>query len=215
MKPEFWQDRWNKEQIGWHLKTANPHLVKYWPTLNITQGSTVLVPLCGKSLDMRWLEGLGYNVLGVELSEKACKQYFDQMELEPKVSKNASGKFTIYQAGNTQIWCGDLFDLDAADVKDVSALYDRASVVALPPDMRERYAALLGSLLTKPEGLVITFDYDQTKMDGPPHSVPDSEVQRLFGTNWKLTVLEEIERENIPPFQDKGIKPMERIYKLN
>ncbi|AOW04991.1 putative thiopurine S-methyltransferase [Yarrowia lipolytica] len=213
MKPEFWQDRWNKDQIGWHQKSANPHLVKYWPTLNISQGSTVIVPLCGKSLDMRWLEGLGYNVLGVELSEKACKQYFDQMELEPKVSKNASGKFTIYEAGNTQIWCGDLFDLDADDVKYVSALYDRASVIALPPDMRERYAAHLGALIPDPQGLIITLDYDQSKMNGPPHAVSDAEVQRLFGTNWKLTLLEEVDKKDM--FKEEGIEPVERVYKLN
>lgn len=210
MKPEFWQDRWNKDQIGWHQKYANPHLTKYWPTLNIPKGSTVLVPLCGKTLDMRWLEGLGYKVLGVELSEKACFQYFNEQELEPKVGQH--GSFKVYEAGDTHLWCGDLFDLTADDLKDVSAIYDRASVIALPPDMREQYAAHLTKLLPKAQGLLITLDYDQSKMKGPPHAVPDAEVQKLFGA-WKLELLEQIDKKDM--FKDEGIEPVERVYKLN
>lgn len=210
MKPEFWQDRWDKDNIHWQQKTANPHLVKYWPTLDIPLGSTVFVPLCGKSLDMQWLEQQGYKVMGVELAEKGCQQYFELIGREPEVSK--SDKFTIYKAGNTEIWCGDLFDLETNDVKNVSAVYDRASVIALPPDMRERYAAHMVGLFSEPKGLIITLDYDQSKMKGPPHAVSDAEVQRLFGQKWKLTLLDEIDKKD--RFQDEGIEPVERVYGL-
>lgn len=212
MKPEFWQDRWNKDHIHWQQKTANPNLVKYWPSLNLAPGSTVLVPLCGKSLDMQWLEDQGYKVLGVELAEKGCQQYFELIGREPEVTKSSNGKFTIYRAGNTQIWCGDLFDLESEDVKNVSAVYDRASVIALPPDMRERYASHLVGLLSEPQGLTITLDYDQSKMKGPPHAVSDAEVQRLFG-KWRLTVLEEIDKSD--RFKEEGIEPVERVYAIN
>lgn len=214
MKPEFWQERWDQDQIGWHQKSADALLVKYWPTLNISEGSTVIVPLCGKTLDMLWLQEQGYKVLGVELSDKACKQYFEQPEVgvEPKVSKNASGKFTIYEAGNTQVWCGDIFDLDADDLKYVSAIYDRASVIALPPDMRERFASHLGALIPDPQGLLLTLDYDQSKKSGPPHAVSDAEVQRLFGS-WQPTILAETENTNMFKIDGKG--PIERVYKLN
>ncbi|KAG5362221.1 putative thiopurine S-methyltransferase [Yarrowia sp. C11] len=135
-------------------------------------------------------------------------------EIEPKVSKNASGKLTIYESGNTQVWCGDLFDLDAEDLKDVTAIYDRASVIALPPDMREQFASHLGALITKPQGLLLSLEYDQSKVSGPPHSVPDAEVQKLFGSHWKLTLLEEIPKPGM--FKGKlENPPAELVYKLN
>ncbi|KAG5366032.1 putative thiopurine S-methyltransferase [Yarrowia sp. B02] len=210
MKPEFWQERWDLDQTQWDLKKADPKLVEYWPTLNIAQGSTVFVPLCGKSMDMAWLAGVGYKVLGVELAEKACIQYFEDLQVKPTVSKNASGKFTIYGANDTQLWCGDIFDLDADDLKYVSAIFDRASVIALPPDMRKQYAEHLIPLIPSPNGILMTLDYDQSKKPGPPHAVSDAEVQELFGA-WKPTLLDETVKTGMMG----GLNPTERIYKFN
>jgi thiopurine S-methyltransferase len=41
------------------------------------------------------------------------------------------------------------------------------------------------------QGLLITLDYDQAQMPGPPFAVADEEVQRLLGDVWQMQVLEE------------------------
>ena len=55
MDEAFWQRRWARNEIGFHLNEVNPYLRRHWPSLKLAQGARVLVPLCGKSLDMAWL----------------------------------------------------------------------------------------------------------------------------------------------------------------
>ena len=189
MQADFWHQRWATNQNGFHQSEVNPYLQKYWAALGIEPAARVLVPLCGKSLDLSWLAGQGHPVLGVELSEKAVQEFFSEQGLTPLVSQN--GAFKVYSAGAVEIWCGDFFSLRAEDVIGCAALYDRAAIIALPPVMRGRYVDHLDKVLPKHcKGLLITLDYDQAKIDGPPFSVPDEEVQRLLTPAWELEVLE-------------------------
>jgi len=215
MQPEFWHKRWESNQIGFHLSEVNPHLRQYWPELELAAGTQVLVPLCGKSLDLAWLAGRGHQVLGIELSEKAVEGFFHEQHLEPQISQQ--GAFKIYQAGPIQLWCGDFFALTAEDVADCTALYDRAALIALPPPMRERYVAHLVRI-TPPgcQGLLITLDYDQALMAGPPFAVLDEEVQRLLGAHWQLEIKEErdVLGESWKFLQGGVTRLDERVYRL-
>lgn len=85
MEPAFWQKRWADNQIGFHQAQVNPYLQKYWPRLQLAPASRVLVPLCGKSLDLAWLAGQGYRVLGVELSRQAVEGFFREHGLDADV----------------------------------------------------------------------------------------------------------------------------------
>ena len=114
MQPEFWHKRWTSNQIGFHLPEVNPYLQRYWPQLGLEEGSRVLVPLCGKSLDLLWLGKCGHEVLGVELSEKAVEDFFHEHQFDPDVSDQ--GPFTVYRAGSIEIWCGDFFALPRSAV---------------------------------------------------------------------------------------------------
>jgi thiopurine S-methyltransferase len=189
MQPEFWHKRWASNQIGFHLTEVNPYLQRFWPGLERAAGSQVLVPLCGKSLDLAWLAGQGFQVLGVELSEKAVEDFFHEQKLEPQISQH--GLFKVYSAESIELWCGDFFALTAEDVEGCTGLYDRAALIALPLEMREHYVQHLARILPDAcQGLLITLDYNQSEIDGPPFSVPDAEVQRLLATDWQLEVLE-------------------------
>lgn len=185
MQADFWHNRWERNQIGFHQEQVNPYLEQYWPTLAIAPGSRVLVPLCGKSLDLAWLAGQGLRVLGVELSQKAVEGFFSEQGITPE--RVEEGAFIRYRAEGIELWCGDFFALSAEDVADCVGLYDRAALIALPPPMRERYAAHLGAILPKGCGAVlVTMDYDQSQLDGPPFAVLDEEVQRLFAPRWAI-----------------------------
>lgn len=189
---DFWLERWAQNQIGFHLGEVNPYLQRHWPTLQLPAGVRVLVPLCGKSLDLTWLAAQGHRVLGVELAQKAVEEFFAEQGLQAEVS--ARGAFKVYRAGALELWCGDFFALGAADVADCGALYDRAALIALPPAMRERYAAHLATILPSGcEGLLITLDYQQSQMNGPPFAVSDAEVQQRFAERWQIETLERLD----------------------
>lgn len=189
MHEDFWQERWARDEIGFHLDEVNPHLRRHWPRLELAPGSAVLVPLCGKSHDLAWLAGQGLRVIGVELSEKAVLAFFAEQGLQAEVSP--SGAFKVYRCGALEIRCGDVFALTAEDVAGCSALYDRAALIALPPEMRRRYAAHLAAILPAgAKGLLVVLDYEQAQMSGPPFAVSDDEVQALLGSRWRLRLLE-------------------------
>lgn len=180
MDPEFWHDRWQRGAIGWHKDTVNTHLPDCWPRLGVQPGARVLVPLCGKSRDMLWLAGEGYRVLGVELSPLAVEAFFQESGLEARVSEE--GPFRRYCADEIEILCGDFFDLDARRVADVPAVYDRAALIALPREMRPDYVRHLTAILPSPfRILLVTLDYPQEQMHGPPFAVAEREVGSLFG----------------------------------
>jgi len=215
MEPKFWQERWARNQIGFHLPEVNPYLQRHWPQLALAQGAQVLVPLCGKSLDLMWLASHGLRVLGVELSEQAVKAFFSEQNLVPRITRR--GVFSVYQADLIEVWCGDFFALDAEAVADCAALYDRAALIALPPLMRAQYAEHLHQLLRPGcQGLLITLDYDQTQKAGPPFAVTDDEVKVLFGSQWTLGLLEEqdILGESWKFAQDGVTQLDERVYQM-
>ena len=216
MQPEFWQKRWADNQIGFHQAQINPYLQRHWSQLNLADDAQVLVPLCGKSLDMLWLAGQGHRVLGVELSRKAAEDFFAGHELTPNVTQR--GAFTVFEAGNISLWCGDFFALGATDMVECAGLYDRAALIALPPAMRERYAAhLLKILPSGTRGLLITLEYPQVQIEGPPFAVLEGEAEALLGGRWRLQTLEvaDILGES-PKFLKAGVAGLqERVYLLD
>ncbi|MCW3150348.1 thiopurine S-methyltransferase [Stutzerimonas stutzeri] len=190
MHEEFWQERWARNEIGFHLKEFNPYLRRHWSRLALAEGAQVLVPLCGKSLDLIWLAGQGLQVLGVELSERAVEAFFAEQGLQPTVTRQAA--FRIYRCGSLEIRCGDFFELGVEDVAGCRAFYDRAALIALPPEMRRRYTEHLARILPDGcQGLLITLDYDQSQMAGPPFAVDDVEVNRLLGAFCHVQLLEQ------------------------
>lgn len=215
MEPKFWQERWALNQIGFHLPEVNPYLLRHWSRLALEQDAKVLVPLCGKSLDLMWLASHGLRVMGVELSEQAVETFFSEQNLTPRITRR--GGFTVYQADLIEVWCGDFFALDAEALADCTALYDRAALIALPPLIRARYAEQLNRLLRPGcQGLLIALDYDQTQKAGPPFAVMNEEVRVLFGCDWTLEVLEEqdILGDSWKFVQDGVTRLEERVYRL-
>lgn len=189
MDPEFWQARWRDNRISFHEGAPNTLLTCHFGTLCLAPGATVFAPLCGKSVDLHWLRGQGMAVIGAELSRLAVEQFFAEAGIAPAISD--AGALRRYEAGGITIFAGDIFDLDARTLGPVDVIYDRAALVALPPELRPRYAAHLRALAAAAPQLLITFDYDQSLQPGPPFSVPETELRALYGPAYKLTHLEE------------------------
>lgn len=189
MEHDFWHQAWAAGRIGFHRDAPLPALLRHWPALALPAGSRVLVPLAGKSLDMVWLAEQGHEVLGIELSPLAISQFFAERGLEPAEDRHAG--LPRWRAGPFTLLRADVFAVPAAVVAGCTALYDRAALIALPPEARRRYAAQWSRHL--PPGtrmLLVTLDYAQERRAGPPFAVSPAEVEALYGAAWEIRELE-------------------------
>lgn len=190
MEAQFWHSRWLQNEIGFHEQKVHALLQKYWDRLGLTADARVLVPLCGKSLDMLWLRERGHDVIGAELSEIAVRDFFAENGLTPAVQE--AGRLDLWTAPGIELYCGDFLHLTGAQVGDVAGAYDRAALIALPPAMRLAYATHLLSLLA-PDArlLLITLQYPDGLFDGPPFAVSHAEIAQLFGLQCRIDHLEQ------------------------
>lgn len=201
MDPEFWQERWKHGEIAFHRGDVHWALKKQWDDVAGDRHDSVFVPLCGKSLDMRWLHQRGHPVCGCELSRKAVESFFEEWGHEP--DRQVRGRFDIWSANGIAITIGDFFNLRSSS--GFPLFYDRASLVALPREMRPDYLRKLRSLIAgDAQGLLVTFEYDQSQMDGPPFSVESDELEPFEGLDFEL-----LERHDVlddhPGFAARGL----------
>jgi thiopurine S-methyltransferase len=210
MEQQFWQARWDANQIGFHERQVHRLLTRFakhlLPSRNAIESKPrMLVPLCGKSLDLPWLRDQGFDITGIEFVRLAAESFFSEQRLSPRVFQ--AGDFECFESPGLTMWVGDFFDLATADNSAFDAAYDRAALVALKPEDRARYAAtLLGALKPGAKVLLITFVYEQAEMSGPPFSVSEQAVAELFSASCSV---EQLVDENIlsqeARFRERGI----------
>ncbi|MFA7386290.1 MAG: thiopurine S-methyltransferase [Thiohalobacteraceae bacterium] len=215
MEPSFWHARWEANEIGFHQDEINAHLQRYWSRFELPPGGTVFVPLCGKTRDMLWLASQGLRVVGVEISPIATAAFFNENGLSAEVARE--GRFVRHTAAEVRLLEGDYFDLAPADLGPIDAVYDRASLIALPPDLRRRYVDQMARL-TAPGVplLLITLAYPQQEMQGPPFAVTATEVEELWSPGFRIEPLDDrdILEEN-PRFRARGLTLLqEQLYRL-
>jgi thiopurine S-methyltransferase len=238
MDLKYWIDKWKTGDTKFHRPEYQPALVKLFPA---DPPGTVFVPLCGKTRDMLWFLEKGWSVIGVEAVEMAARAFFDENNLAfteehrgafkvfkatPAPQSVMSGKAGIQSANVIQapasasvtIWCGDFFSLKKENlfaVAAVAAVYDRASLIALSPDLRAKYAAHMAALL--PPGIkyfLIVMEYPQEKVMPPPFSVEEPEIRRLFGESFSITQLRRRADTVTPGLIGKfeGVEVWESVY---
>ena len=209
MNHQYWLSRWAENRIGFHLDDVNPLLKRFLPKFRTVPGR-VLVPLCGKSLDLAWLAAEGYDVVGVDLSEIAARSFVSEQGIDAVSTDEPP--FKVWRGENVTLFIGDFFDLTPEKSGLFDLVYDRAALIALPRDVRPLYARRLRSLLTT-EGsiLLISLEYDSAKMEGPPYTVPESEMRQIF-SGWSIDKLHEVDCiEDEPRFKERGLTWMKEI----
>ncbi|MGF1482057.1 MAG: thiopurine S-methyltransferase [Cyanophyceae cyanobacterium] len=187
MDSSFWLQRWETNNIGFHKSEANPVLVKHFGELSLSKGSCVFVPLCGKTLDIAWLLSNGYRVSGAELVEIAVEQLFEELGVEPKITR--VGEVSRYSAKDIDIFVGNILNVFSKILGSVDAIYDRAALVALPGEMRKRYTAHLMEITNRAPQLLVTYEYDQNLMEGPPFSIGNEEVNQHYGESYAVSLI--------------------------
>ncbi len=187
MDKNIWLERWEQNRIAFHEPDPNPLLVNNFNQLSLPEGSRVFLPLCGKTLDIPWLLAKGYAVAGAELIKIAVEQLFSDLGVQPVVT--SIGGIDRYSADRINIFCGDIFHLSADLLGPIQAIYDRAALVALPAELRVRYAKHLTAITANAPQLLITYEYDQSLTDGPPFSVSKQEVEQHYQSTYRITHL--------------------------
>jgi len=207
MESDFWIKKWEEKEIGFHQNDYNPDLLEYFNHLNIDKRSEVLVPLCGKTKDMMWLYEQGYKVYGVELSPVAVMEFFQENDLLYNISLYKNHQCFHTTDHRINIFCGDIFKFEE-DYKlpEFKAVFDRAAMVALPEQKRIEYANTLMKLAPKASHLLITFEYDQDKASGPPFSVSEEEIKKLFNEMSCKVLKSEEMSASIDKFKKSGIE---------
>lgn len=203
MERDFWLAKWRSNEIGFHQAQPHRSLGLHWQVLGLRPGSRVFVPLAGKSPDLLWLAAAGHQVVGIELSPLAVRQF---------QSENAGPLLA-----SIDLRCGDIFDLTPESLGRIDGIYDRASLVALPPAMRRSYVDKLASL-SEPgtRTLLVSMEYDASRMAGPPHSVDAAEITALYGSTHRIESLERNEQlEDFPKFRARGLDRLAEVtYRL-
>ncbi|NOY16134.1 MAG: thiopurine S-methyltransferase [Gammaproteobacteria bacterium] len=215
MQADFWLQRWQAGEIGFHRHEYNAHMTRFIDLLGIGPGDHILVPLCGKSLDMIWLCEQNFRVTGIEISPVAVDAFFAENNIEHDISEYEWG--LMYQSDSINILCADFFNIHSADLPHIDAVYDRASLIALPQDIRPDYVTQLARLIPDTaRSLLITLDYPQQEMNGPPFSVGEADVKQLFGQQFIVeSIIAEDCLANEPRFQAKGLSRLdERVFLL-
>lgn len=205
MQPDFWHKRWQIGQIGFHQSAVDRHLERHWPDLGLASDSCVFVPLCGKSLDLLWLRERHQSVTGVELSAVALESFC--MEHGVPARRRVLERFDIYEAPKLHLYRGDFYALTPGLLGPVSAVFDRAALISWAPELRTAYVAHI-TALTNPgtQTLLVTMEYAQSQMTGPPFSVGEDEVQRLYAHSHGIHLLSrEDVLANEPRLRSRGL----------
>ncbi|WP_109441385.1 thiopurine S-methyltransferase [Acinetobacter haemolyticus] len=187
MQHDFWHNKWQTNNIGFHLDQPHTLLTQYLSSLNLNKNARIFVPLCGKSLDLAWLIDQGYHVIGIDLSPVAIQDLIVELDLNFKEIQ--MGRLTYYQHAQIELFTGDFFELTAEQLGKIDAIYDRAALIALPEHMRSAYTQHLLQITNHAPQLLISLEYDQSLLAGPPFSVPEYELTVYYANHYDIKLL--------------------------
>ena len=213
---QHWLDRWQENRIGFHQQEVNRHLQARLPQFGLEPGSCLFLPLCGKSRDIAWIAEQGYEVIGIELSQIAIEAFFDEHGLE--YERFESDRFGVYEAERITLLQGDFFDLRNDDLGACQLVYDRASIIAMDAPDRPRYCEHMLSIVPAASSmLLITLEYEQSEMEGPPFSVPAEELYRYYDEAFSINLIESNDIiDELPRWREAGLTALsELVFRLD
>lgn len=189
---DTWNERWTQGGTGWHLGDINFALENHSSKLLPKPERRILVPLCGKSVDLAWLYKEGHTVVGIEGVEKGILEFFSEHKLPYVTEQMSWAKLFKTEDNRLKLYCCDLFKMDIESLGKFDAVWDRGSLVAIYEEDRERYSEIIKALLVPDFRYLINITQytPNEKFSGPPRNIPTELVEKLFGDVCELQVLE-------------------------
>lgn len=187
MEKQFWIKKWESHQIGFHQSEYNPFLIKYWKSFVGDKRGKVFVPMSGKSLDIKFLIEYGHKVIAVELAESAVYSFFEEHNIHYEIKETTH--FKIFKSESVTFYCGDFFALNGKDLDGVEFIYDRASLIALPFEIRNSYIKFMQTHLKAAKHFLITISFDNVQL-GPPFSVDEKMVKNYYSPSFDVQLID-------------------------
>ena len=173
----YWKARWLNDITEFNQKDPNPFLTHNIASLNLKANAAILVPLCGKSIDMLWLSQQKFNIIGIEISEIACKAFFHDNNLS--YQKTFIDGSICFSGDRITLVCNDIFQASMNIISGIDAVYDCAALSALPIQIQKKYAIWITNLVKPNSMLIQTISYDQQQMSPPPYSIELDAITQL------------------------------------
>ncbi|OWF41046.1 hypothetical protein KP79_PYT17098 [Mizuhopecten yessoensis] len=192
-----WMGCWEKNTVPWHRSDVHEALEKYLEILTSspTAKNKIFVPLCGKTVDIKWLADRGNEVVGLEASEIAVKEFFSEQNIDYITEDVPALKGKLYRSHDNKIklYCCDLFLFSTEVESGFSGIWDRGSLEAMTPADQKRYIELMKTLIHPGIGYLLeTPDRDPNK--GPPFNVSIEDLEEGFGQGCSAAKLSAVEK---------------------
>ncbi|XP_013388822.1 probable thiopurine S-methyltransferase [Lingula anatina] len=193
-----WIEAWDSDQVGWHMSGVNHYLKEFLDVMVAgKKDAKVLVPLCGKTVDMKWLADLGHTVVGIEGAEKAAKEFFTEQNVPVNIEQCDAIQGKLYRSADNKIrfYVGDFFYFNENLEGQFDAVWDRGSLIAVDEKDLVSYVSIIKSLLkTGGHCLAEVFDFDKgDNQNGEGHrSVSMDLAQKLFGDECSVKLLKTV-----------------------
>ena len=197
-----WDKKYEEGNYNWHEPDVNgwlrTHKARY------KEKGTILFPLCGKTVDMKYLIDEGYKVVGVEYSKLAVEEFFAENDIEFSKTKNVDFDSYKSEDGRITIHNGDFFRANRELVGRIDGVWDRAALVAVNPEDRRRYADTITGLMDETTVyLVSSVSYDQSQLGGGRgFSVPAQMIRGLYGSTCDIELLCDVTNETFKRVYD-------------
>lgn len=199
----IWKEKWEEGKSVWHKSNPNPLLVEFFNRFDADslKNKRILVPMCGKSVDMKWLYDQGMSVVGVDVVELAVKQFFcdNNMEYEVKDS-SIPGATLFHHDERMSILLCDIFNINTEVIGGpCSYIWDRGALGAIQYTEVEKYTKIVESVLADDaQGLIECFTFDRGLIPGPPYAVTKEEVFEYYSCNFFVEQLCKRKESELP-----------------
>jgi len=183
----LWKELYANQTTSWHLTEKNPTLVKYENRLleGRKDGKmTILVPFCGKSVDMKHFYLAGHTVFGIDCCIEAIIGFFQEQELEYDKVPMSNGKDYYYATKDRRLILlhTNFYTLDDEMINGkIDAVWDRGGFVAIDGVEQELYIKTIRKLMADDfRYLLLVVEYDKSQLNSFPYPQPEEKVRKFY-----------------------------------
>jgi thiopurine S-methyltransferase len=187
---ETWDWLWKNGGTPWVTESVHPLLSEYIDQLTLGRANCrTFVPLCGNTIDLKWLVEQGHRVVGLEVSETAILQFFERCGWEQEVKQLEgieNGKLYTACDGRLQIYQCDMFAVSKDILGSFNCVWDRGSLGAISPDTRKGYVEIISSIVADDGRILLeVIEHEGTgNFHGPPYSLKEQDIANLLSNGF-------------------------------
>ena len=168
LNADFWNNRYENNQIGWDLGGVSPAL-KFWMDQFPDKSASILIPGAGNAYEVDYLVALGFTNITV-------------IDIAPKLVAALKQRFA--SVNEVTIILGDFFELEGK----FDVVLEQTFFCAIDPELRSQYVDKMKDLLTD-KGQLLGVLFNRSFIGGPPFGGSTEEYEVLFRDKFEAKFL--------------------------